>query len=146
MIRAGTSSRFSTTLRPTPIRLSGSWATALLRAEKLAVAGKLAASLAHEINNPMRTVIGCLGLAQEALEEEEDAGELLQVALEELRRVTRVVADLRDLHRPPSPEERELTDVDALLEQVLTLSRKKCEQHRVEVTWSTAPGFTTRPN
>jgi len=113
---------------------------ALLRAEKLAVAGKLAASLAHEINNPMQTVVGCLGLAQEALEEGEDAGELLQVALEELRRVTRIVADLRDLHRPPSPEERELTDVNALLEQVLTLSRKKCEQHRVEVTWSAAPG------
>ena len=119
--------------------------TALLRAEKLAVAGKLAASLAHEINNPMQTVIGCLGLAQEALEEGEDAGELLQVALEELRRATRVVADLRDLHRPPSPEERELTDVDALLEQVLTLSRKKCEQHRVEVTWSTAPGLPLVP-
>ena len=37
---------------------------ALLQAEKLAIAGKLAASLAHEINNPLQSIIGCLGLAE----------------------------------------------------------------------------------
>lgn len=38
---------------------------AMIQSEKLAVTGELAASLAHEINNPLQTVIGCLGLAEE---------------------------------------------------------------------------------
>ena len=111
---------------------------ALLQAEKLAIAGKLAASLAHEINNPLQSIIGCLGLAQETLAEGGDVGRYLQVALEELRRVARIVARLRNLHRPSRIEEREPTDVNALLKQVLTLSRTKCKEHRVEVAWREA--------
>jgi signal transduction histidine kinase len=37
---------------------------ALVRAERLTVTGRVAASLAHEINNSLQPVIGCLGLAQ----------------------------------------------------------------------------------
>jgi len=109
--------------------------TALFQAEKLAIAGKLAASLAHEINNPLQSVIGCLGLAEEARAEGGDVGRYLPVALEELRRVARIVARLRNLHRPSQPEEREPADVNALLERVLALSRRKCEDHGVEVIW-----------
>jgi signal transduction histidine kinase len=114
---------------------------ALLQAEKLAIAGRLAASLAHEISNPLQTVIGCVGLAQEALAEGKDGGQLLQVAIEDMRRVARVVGDLRNLHRAPDMEMKEPTDVNALLEQVLTLCRKKCEEHGVEVTWRPATGL-----
>jgi PAS domain S-box-containing protein len=111
---------------------------ALLQAEKLAIAGKLAASLAHEINNPLQSVIGCLGLAKETLAEGGDVSRYLQVALEELRRVARIVAQLRDLNRPPRPEKKEPTDVNELLEGVLVLSRKQCENRQVEVVWKAA--------
>jgi PAS domain S-box-containing protein len=108
---------------------------ALLQAEKLAIAGKLAASLAHEINNPLQSVIGCLGLAKETLAEGGDVSRYFQVALEELRRVARIVAQLRDLNRPPKPEKKEPTDVNGLLEGVLVLSRKQCENRQVEIIW-----------
>jgi two-component system cell cycle sensor histidine kinase/response regulator CckA len=111
---------------------------ALLQAEKLAIAGKLVASLAHEINNPLQSVIGCLGLAKETLAEGGDVSRYLQVALEELRRVARIVAQLRDLNRPPKPEKKEPTDVNGLLEGVLVLSRKQCENRQVEIIWKTA--------
>jgi PAS domain S-box-containing protein len=111
---------------------------ALLRTEKLAVAGRLAASLAHEINNPLQSVIGCLGLADEALAEGGDVNRYLKVAREELKRVARAVAQLRDLHRSPVSEERVPVDVNTLLERVLTLSRKKCEENGIEVAWKTA--------
>jgi PAS domain S-box-containing protein len=108
---------------------------ALIQAEKLAIAGKLSASLAHEINNPLQSVIGCLGLAQETLAEGNDATEFLEVGLEELRRVARIVAQLRDMYRPSRPEERQPTEVNGLLKQVLTLSRKRCEEQGVDVVW-----------
>jgi PAS domain S-box-containing protein len=110
---------------------------ALIQAEKLAVVGKLAASLAHEINNPLQSVIGCLGLAEETLAEGGDATRYLQIGREELRRAASIVAQLRDLSRKPKPEERELSDVTEILQQVLTLSRKQCQERGVEVDWKT---------
>lgn len=111
---------------------------ALIQAEKLAITGKLAASLAHEINNPLQTVIGCLGLAEETLAVGGDLSRYLEIGREELQRTARIVAQLRDLQRPWEPEEREPTDVDTVLERVLTLSRKQCQERRVEVVWRSA--------
>jgi PAS domain S-box-containing protein len=123
--------------------------TALLQAEKLTIVGKLAASLAHEINNPLQAVIGCLGLAEETVAGGEDPGRYLEVALDELRRVARIVRQLRDLQRSSAIEEREPTDVNALLGRVGTLSRKQCEDQGVEVVWDTAvdlPMLTLAPD
>jgi PAS domain S-box-containing protein len=109
---------------------------ALVQAEKLTIAGQLGASMAHEINNPLQAVIGCLGLAEESLSEGGDAGLYLRIAREELRRAARIVAQLRDLHRRSSPEEQEPVDLNELLEQVLLLVRKQMETLRIEVTWA----------
>jgi PAS domain S-box-containing protein len=108
---------------------------ALIQSEKLAVTGRLAASLAHEINNPLQSVIGCLGLAQESLAagEEKDADELLRIATEELERAAGIVAQLRDMNRPAGSGERECADVNLLLEHVLMLTREQCHRRGVEV-------------
>jgi PAS domain S-box-containing protein len=111
---------------------------ALIQSEKLAIAGRLAASLAHEINNPLQSVIGCLGLAEETLAEGGDVSRYLRIAHEELRRAADIVARLRDLHRRSEPGEKEPTDVNALLGQVLMLSKKQCEDRQVEVVWEAA--------
>jgi two-component system cell cycle sensor histidine kinase/response regulator CckA len=108
---------------------------ALVRAEKLAMAGRIAASLAHEINNPLQSVIGCLGLAEEALEEGEEPDRYLQVADQELHRIARIVAQLRDLGRPPGIAGREPVDLKTLIESLLTLNRARCESRGVEVAW-----------
>jgi len=108
---------------------------ALIQAEKLAVTGRLAASLAHEINNPLQIVIGCLGLADETLAEGGDVTVYLQMASEELRRAARIVAQLRDLNRRSQPEEKAPTALDALLEQVLLLARSKCQERGIAVAW-----------
>jgi PAS domain S-box-containing protein len=113
---------------------------ALIQAEKLSVTGRLAASLAHEINNPMQSVIGCLGLAQESLQagDLEDVGELLRIATEELDRAARTISDLRDLNQPSEPGDREPADVNLLLQHVLTLTGKQSQKRGVEVEWRPA--------
>jgi len=79
---------------------------ALLNAEKLAIASQLGASLAHEINNPLQSVIGCLGLAGRSLVERADVTRYLQIAREELRHVAGIVAQFRELHRISKPEHK----------------------------------------
>ena len=109
---------------------------ALIQAERLSIAGRLAASLSHEINNPLQSVIGCLGLAEETLADGGDVSRYLQVARDELRRAARIVSQLRDMQRRSSPEERVPADVNALLEHVLTLSRNQCQDRGIEVVWT----------
>jgi signal transduction histidine kinase len=107
---------------------------ALLQAERLAIIGKLAASLTHEISNPLQSVIGCLGLADESLPENQDVSEYLNIALAELRRVARIVARLRNLGRHPSALiVREPMDVRALLDLLVGLVSKKCEEQDIEI-------------
>ena len=120
-------------------------AAALLRAEKLAVAGRLAASLTHEINNPLQSVMGCLGLAREALAGGESADRFLEVALEELRRAAAIVSRLRDVQRRSPRESREPADVNALLEQVLTLTARMCADHQIDVDWQSDPTLPLLP-
>jgi signal transduction histidine kinase len=108
---------------------------ALIESERLAIAGKMGAVIAHEVNNPLQTVIGCLGLVDEELAGGGDAGPYLEVARAELRRAAQTVAQLRDLARPSRTEDRQLVDLNEAVEQVLVLTRKACESQGVEVTW-----------
>jgi PAS domain S-box-containing protein len=108
---------------------------ALLYAEQLAVAGKMAASLAHEINNPLQAAIGCLNLALEQLEKGDDANEYLTVTFEALQRTSRIVKQLRNLHRRIDvSQNRQRVDLDTLLRDVLVLTQKKSQECGVEVT------------
>jgi PAS domain S-box-containing protein len=109
---------------------------ALFRAEKLALAGRLSASLTHEINNPLQAVIGCLGLAEEILEDGADARQYLNIAMDELERAASILARLRDLSRETEVKEKEPADLNALVDKTLLLTRKKCQNRGVEVEWS----------
>ncbi len=108
---------------------------AMIQSERMIVMGQLSASLAHEINNPLQTVIGCLGLARETFTEasDEEVVQYVELAHEELQRATRIVARLRNLGQPMDSEDRQPTNVNDLVERVLKLSRKKCKNNHIEV-------------
>jgi PAS domain S-box-containing protein len=112
---------------------------ALVQTEKLALTGQLAASLAHEINNPLQTVIGCLGLADETAGDEEPLATYLGMASDELKRAAGIVGRLRDLNRTSKPEEREPTQLVELIENILVITRKKCQERHIKVI-SDLPG------
>ncbi|MBW6466985.1 MAG: PAS domain S-box protein, partial [Brevefilum sp.] len=97
---------------------------ALLQSEKLALTGRLAASLAHEINNPLQTSLGCLGLVEEMLDEDDqDLAVYINMAVEELQRSARIVKKLRDLNRTSDLSERSLIDLREIIDGVLVLTR-----------------------
>jgi len=97
---------------------------ALLQSEKLALTGRLAASLAHEINNPLQTSLGCLGLVEEMLtEDDHDLAVYINMAIEELQRSARIVKKLRDLNRTTDLSERSPIDLHELIDDVLVLTR-----------------------
>jgi len=95
---------------------------ALMRAEKLAIAGRLAASIAHEINNPLEAVSNLLYLITIS-QTTETAQEHARVAMDQLMRVSMITQQTLKFHRQAgSPKAAMLSEI---LDSVLTLFRSK---------------------
>lgn len=114
----------------------------LIHSEKMTALGRLVASLAHEINNPLQSIQGCLTLADEEMDFEmrpEKLRRYLDVAEGEIERIATIVRRVRDFYRPAS-EEKHPTDLHAALESVLELTRKQLQHSDVQVEreWCTA--------
>lgn len=73
--------------------------TALMQNEKLAAVGRLAASIAHEINNPLEAVMNCIYLARTELNVSRETQELLDTAERELRRVSAITSQTLRFHK-----------------------------------------------
>jgi signal transduction histidine kinase len=102
----------------------------LRRTEKLAAAGRLAASIAHEINNPLEAITNCMYLLAGS-ELPEDAREYLQLAQQELDRVTHITTQTLRFYRQSTRAAN--TDVAELLETVLALYEARLRDHGIEV-------------
>ncbi|NPV54966.1 MAG: PAS domain-containing protein [Firmicutes bacterium] len=91
----------------------------LIRSEKLASVGKLAAGLAHEINNPLGTIINYV---QTLLLDEDDAEarEYLRSVETETRRISHIVRDLLNFARQ-SPPHYDAVDIHNVLDESLRL-------------------------
>ncbi|HEY2378385.1 MAG TPA: ATP-binding protein [Gemmatimonadaceae bacterium] len=87
--------------------------TQLVRAEKLASIGRLAASVAHEIGNPLGAILGHVHHLRAGLRERSDSIELLTALEREGARIERIVRGLLDYARarPPAPEPVAVDDV-----------------------------------
>jgi PAS domain S-box-containing protein len=72
---------------------------ALRNSERLAVAGRMAATVAHEINNPLETVTNVLYLLSRNQELDEGARKYLKIADEELRRIAQITRSTLGLYR-----------------------------------------------
>jgi signal transduction histidine kinase len=84
---------------------------ALRKSEKLAVAGRLAASIAHEINNPLESVVNLLYLISKSSLLEESF-KYTQIAMSELARVSEIVTQTLKFHRQQTnPDVVQITEI-----------------------------------
>lgn len=104
---------------------------ALRRTEKLAVAGRLAASLAHEINNPLTSVTNLLFLVRSASDLKE-AQNWATLAEDELRRVTEISNHTLRFHR--SSRGPEYAEVRTLLDSAVVLFRAKLRNQKIDAS------------
>jgi len=114
---------------------------ALRQREKLATAGRLAASIAHEINNPLEAVVNLLYLARA---DSSHANEHLAMAEQEVGRVARLAQQtlgfVRDSNAPGS------LDPAAIMDEVLQLYSHKLLARRIRVERRYRDGGTIHAN
>jgi PAS domain S-box-containing protein len=101
---------------------------ALRRNEKLATAGRLAATIAHEINNPLEAVTNLLYLAQRSPQHAKD---YLDQAEKEVQRVAAIAQQTLGFVREPSVAAP--LNVSETLEQAVHLYSRRLEQKHIEL-------------
>ena len=100
---------------------------ALIQNEKLAAVGRLASSIAHEINNPLEAVTNLLYIARTAPETPETIRQALDQADQELSRVALITNQTLRFHRQ-STRPQDITCLD-LFSTVLAMYEPKIRNH-----------------
>ncbi len=106
---------------------------ALLRVEKMAAAGRLTASIAHEVNNPLQSVQNCLHLAGHDSVSPEKRREYIELAKKELDRLMKTTQRMLDFYRPGAVRVEQV-DLLELLHHVLSLTSQQMSQKNLTVT------------
>lgn len=104
----------------------------VLRAEQLAAVGQLAASVAHEVRNPLTSIKLLVGAALRSHPHKPLRMDDLHVIHEEVQRLERKVQALLDFARPPDSR-RQLSDVGDLIRQAIELVRARLRQQNVQL-------------
>lgn len=94
----------------------------LIQRDRLAAAGQLVTQLAHEIRNPVANVRNCLELLRRRLQDDPEAVEFADLAVDELLRMHELAEQMLDLHRPRENGGGP-ADLMAVARDVVSLSR-----------------------
>jgi PAS domain S-box-containing protein len=111
----------------------------LFESEKLAATGRLAASIAHEINNPLEAIKNSLYLLSAKFHGDEEDQRFLEIANRETERVSGIIQQMLGFYRPSlalAP-----VNINALIEDILSLMEKQLQKNRVVVHKELMPGL-----
>lgn len=112
----------------------------LIRAEKLNVVSQLAASVAHEIRNPMTSVRGFMQLMQkENLTTEQQM--YIKISIEELDRAQEIINQYLALAKPQT-EQYEVVDLSSVIHQSIDVMRSYAILNSIHITQQVEPSLT----
>ena len=103
----------------------------LIRAEKLASAGRMATTLAHEINNPIAAVMNLLYVLCANPSLDADAARIITVIDEEIRRLGNISRTILGFYRNDS--DHSVVNVAQLLDEAVALYSRKIQEYSIDV-------------
>ncbi|HBF43858.1 MAG TPA: PAS domain-containing sensor histidine kinase [Desulfobacteraceae bacterium] len=107
----------------------------LLQSEKLAAMGRLTSQIAHELNNPLYGIMNTLELMKTEISPESKRRKILEMALSETVRLTEMLRKMLSFSKPDE-EERQPTDINTILDEMLLLHEKQLSEHGISISSS----------
>lgn len=104
----------------------------LVQADKLTALGRMVASIAHEINNPIQTIKNTFYLALDEVEADSPVAHFIEIAMSETNRIANLIAQLRDTYRPRANATAQRVDLTKLLREVKLLMTPHLEQNHIQ--------------
>jgi two-component system, NtrC family, sensor histidine kinase PilS len=96
------------------------------RQDRMAAVGRLAASIAHEIRNPLAAMRGSIQMLRSEMDGNTEQAQLMEIILRESDRLNKIVADYLNYARP-RPAELTNVDISALVADTFKLLRNSAE-------------------
>lgn len=109
----------------------------LIRSERLAATGQLAASIAHEINSPLQGITALLNVIRTKYKKDKKLLEQLDLVKSAFESIRDTVRNLIDLNRP-GKENKQRMDINQVIENTTTLVRSYLIKNRVRINLNLA--------
>ena len=112
-----------------------------VRMDRLVTVGRLASGIAHEIRNPLGSLLGCLEILSPAVRQAgAEREEFLSLARDEVTRLESIVSEFLEFAHPPAPR-RHPTDLRELVGAAIRLANLDLARRgiRVEIQTGEAP-------
>ena len=113
----------------------------LIQAERLATAGKMSASFAHEIRNPLSSMRMLSQMLMKKTNLTPEQQQSLEYILEEIERIDNIVKGLMDFARPSTLNLKQQA-LTPILQSVLALMKANLEHHQINLVSDFPPDLT----
>ncbi|MCK5218930.1 response regulator [bacterium] len=104
----------------------------LIKAERLAAVGQLAAGMAHEIRNPLSIIGASVQFIKNKMTVQDDSWEMMSTILRKISEIDGIIRELLIIARPIKLKS-DIIDLNACLQNVLGFIREKCLAHHVKL-------------
>jgi signal transduction histidine kinase len=117
----------------------------LMQNERLAVMGRLLATVSHELNNPLQAIQNALFLLKEETDFSPQAQQDLEIVLAESERMANMIERLRATYRPIQAEDFIPTDVNKIIEDVYALISTHLRHNQIVFEFCPDPEISVIP-
>jgi PAS domain S-box-containing protein len=111
----------------------------LMQTERLAVAGRLLASVSHELNNPLQAIHNALFLIKDETNLSDQGRQDVDIILSETERMAALIERLRLLYKPVREKDFQLVELNNLVEDIYTLITTHLRQKEISFEFDPDP-------